>query len=94
MTHGIGTHGHIALGDTIAGTITVGMTHGTIVVIGDTTTLGIMTLGIMADIGAITTITHITADGMEDGTRIITTITDISMALTSATTLEAPYRSI
>ena len=66
MTLGIGTHGHIVLGDTAAGiTTAAGMTHGTTAAIGDSTILGIT-----ADGTAITT-THITADGTEDGIRII-----------------------
>lgn len=80
MTHGIGTHGHIAIGDTAAGiTTAAGMTHGTTAAIGDS-----MTLGITTDGTAITT-THITADGTEDGIRII--ISDTSTHIQAITTI-------
>ena len=80
MIHGIGTHGHTAIGDTAAGITTAAcMTHGTTAAIGDS-----MILGITAD-GTAITITHITADGTEDGIRII--ISDTSTHTQAITTI-------
>ena len=80
VMHGDGVHGHTALGaitdGTTHGTTEDSMTHGTTAdSTEDSTTLGIMEDG-AGTIGTDITTILSTADGMADGTRIIT---DISM---------------
>ena len=70
MTHGIGTPGLTAHGDTAAGTTTAGMTHGTTEAGAGTT-------------GTVIITTHTIADGTADGihTTITATSTDQIMVI-------------